>query len=46
MRCSPDGRDVFVKLAIAGAPDSGKLEILKAVAARYGAPPPHCFRCG
>lgn len=46
MRRSPDGREVFVKVAITGAPGSGKLEIVSAVAARYGAPPPTVYECG
>ena len=35
-----------MKLAIAGAPGSGKLEILEAVSARHGAEPPRPHRCG
>lgn len=40
MRWSPDGRECQVKLVIAGAPGSGKLEIMTAVARRYGAADP------
>ncbi|MGB6219995.1 hypothetical protein [Haloferula sp.] len=46
MRRSSDGREYFVKVAIAGAPDSGKLSILKGVAERYGAVPPREHEIG
>lgn len=39
MRRSSDGREYFVKVAIAGAPGAGKLSILNSVGKRYGAVP-------
>lgn len=39
MRRSSDGREYFVKVAIAGAPGSGKLSILNGIVDRYGAVP-------
>jgi hypothetical protein len=46
MRRSSDGREYFVKVAIAGAPGVGKLSILTAIAARYGAVPPREHEIG
>lgn len=36
MTSRPDGREVTVKVALAGAADTGKLAILRAIAARHG----------
>lgn len=36
MTAHPDGRGVAVKIALAGAADTGKLAILRAIAARHG----------
>lgn len=46
MRRSSDGREYFVKVAIAGAPDSGKRAILDCIAKRYGALPPREHEIG
>ncbi len=46
MRRSSDGRDYFVKVAIAGAPNSGKLTILDFIGKRYGALPPREHQIG
>jgi len=37
MKWSADRRELGVKVVVAGAPDSGKAEVLQAIAARYGA---------
>ena len=36
MTVEQDGRQVSVKVALAGAADSGKLAMLRAIAARFG----------
>lgn len=36
MTARPEGREVAVKVALAGAADTGKLAILRAIAARHG----------
>lgn len=46
MRRSSDGREYFVKVAIAGAPGSGKRSILDCIAERYGAVPPREHEIG